>query len=296
MQPNTYLIIILIIIATQFLTTLTISLLNYNYKKAIPKEQTAKKDYIRAKRYLKTNIKFSLVKATIDTIILLVVILTGLLNVLDLIIRSLGYGPIITGVIFFGVIGLASSMMNLPFSIFKIFYIEKKYGFNKTTKKTFILDIIKSMAGWIIIGGVGLFIILTFFEKTGTMAWLYCWVALTLIQIFTMFIYPVTILPIFNKLKILKDGQLKEEIKEYLDINGIDIKIENIKIMDSSRRTSKVNAFLTGFGKNKRLVLADTLLKNYTQEEILAIVAHEVGHLRMNHLPKKLIVYSVETF
>ena len=111
-----------------------------------------------------------------------------------------------------------------------------------------------------------------------------------------MFIYPVLIIPISNKLKILTDGPLKESIQKYLKEQNVNIKMDNIRIMDSSKRTSKANAFLAGFGKNKRLVLADTLLKNHTQDEILAIVAHEVGHLKMNHLPKKLIIYTIETF
>lgn len=231
-----------------------------------------------------------------DVAILLIVILTGLLNTLDISIRSLGYGPVITGILFFGVIGAAVFLLGLPFSIYNTFSIEKGYGFNKTTKKTFFLDLIKSIIGWIIIGAVGLFIILIFFQKAGPLAWLYCWIFITVMQIFTMFIYPVLILPIFNKLRILKDGPLKEAIQKYMEDQHINIKMNNIRIMDSSRRTNKSNAFLAGFGRNKRLVLADTLLKNHTQEEILAVVAHEVGHLKMNHLPKKLILYTVETF
>ncbi len=210
--------------------------------------------------------------------------------------RALGYGSITTGIFFFGVIGAATFLIGFPFSIFSTFYIEKKYGFNKTTKKTFALDTIKGILGWSLIGAVGLFIIFAFFEKAGSLAWLYCWIALTLIQIFTMFIYPVLILPISNKLKILTDGPLKEAIQKYLKEQNVNIKMDNIRIMDSSKRTSKANAFLAGFGKNKRLVLADTLLKNHTQDEILAIVAHEVGHLKMNHLPKRLIIYTIETF
>ncbi len=296
MQPNTYLIIVLVIIAAELITTLVVSFLDYNYKKTPQQNQSIKKDYIRAKRYLRTNIKFGITKTIVDTVILLIIILTGILNNLDLALRSLGYNPIITGILFFGVIGLVTFLTGIPFSIFKTFYIEKKYSFNQTTRRTFLLDIIKSITGWAIIGAVGLFIILAFFEKAGELAWLYCWITLTLMQIFTMFIYPVFILPISNKLKILKDGPLKEAIYDYLKEHNVNIQMDNIRIMDSSRRTNKSNAFLAGFGNNKRLVLSDTLLKNHTQDEILAVVAHEVGHLKMNHLPKKLALYSAETF
>ena len=295
MEVEAYLTIILVIIVTQFIVSLTVSLLDYNHKPTT-KNPSIKKDYVKAKRYLRTNIKFGITKSIIDIAILLVIILTGALNTLDLALRSLGYGPVITGLLFFGVIGIIAFIIQIPFSIYNTFYIEKKYNFNTTTKKTFFLDIIKSILGWALIGAVGLSIILLFFEKAGNLAWLYCWIALTVIQIFTMFIYPVFILPISNKLKILQDGPLKEAIVKYLEEHNVNIKMNNIRIMDSSRRTKKSNAFLAGFGSNKRLVLADTLLKNNTQEEILAIVAHEVGHLKMNHLPKKLFLYSVETF
>ncbi len=296
MQPNTYLIIILVIIAAEFLVSLTVSLLDYNYKKTPTGKQTIKKDYTKAKNYLRTNIKFGITKAIVDTATLLAIILTGVFNTLDIALRSLAQGPVITGLLFFATIGVAAFIIDIPFSIYKTFYIEKKYGFNKTTKNTFLLDLIKSILGYALIGAVGLSIILLFFEKAGNLAWLYCWIAITVIQVFTMFIYPVFILPISNKLKILQDGPLKEAIQNYLEANDVNIKMNNIRIMDSSRRTNKSNAFLAGFGKNKRLVLSDTLLKNHTQDEILAVVAHEVGHLKMNHLPKKLTLYSIETF
>lgn len=295
MQANTYFLIVLAIIATEFLVNLVISLLDFYYKPTT-KNSSIKKDYVKSKRYLKTNIKFGLTKGIIDLAILLTIILTGVLNILDLAVRSLGFGPIITGILFFGVIGIIFFVIGIPFSIYKTFWIEKKYGFNKTTKKTFLFDLLKSLAGWALIGAVGLAIILTFFQKAGNLAWLYCWIALTLLQLFTMFIYPVLLLPIFNKLKILTDGPLKEAIKEYLDSQDINIKMKNIRIIDSSKRTKKSNAFLSGIGRNKRLVLSDTLLKNHTIPEIVAIVAHEIGHLKESHLLKKLALYTVETF
>ena len=295
MQPNTYLIIILAIIIGEFLISLIISLLDYHHKPTT-QNQSIKKDYIKAKKYLKTGIKFNIIKAIVDLSILLVIILTGLLNNIDLFIRSFGHGSILTGLFFFGAIGAFFFLIGFPFSLYRTFYIEKKYGFNKTTAKTFALDTIKTIAGWVIVGAVGLFIILFFFEKAGGMAWFYCWVFLTIMQVFTIFIYPVFILPVFNKLKILKDGPLKEGIQKYLEAQNVNIKMENIRIMDSSLRTKKSNAFLAGFGSNKRLVLSDTLLKNHSTEEILAIVAHEVGHLKMNHILKKLVLYVVETF
>ena len=263
MEVNTYIIIILVIIIGEFLVNLVILLLDFYYKPTT-QNPSIKKDYIKAKRYLKTNIKFKITKMTFDLSILLIVIFSGFLNTLDIFVRAFGYGPILTGIIFFGIFGLIFSLIEIPFKIFNTFVIEKKYNFNKTTKRIFIIDLIKSLAEWVIIGAVGLFIILYSFEKAGEMAWLYCWVFVTITQIFLMFIYPVFILPMFNKLQILKDGELKDNIYNYLKSQNINIKMENIRIMDSSKRTNKSNAFLTGFGKNKRLVLSDNLLSPQT--------------------------------
>jgi len=295
MEVNTYLIIILIIIATEFLISLVVSLLDFYYKPTTS-SSSVKKDYIKAKRYLRTKIKFKTFNLIINTIILLAMILSGILNNLDIFTRALGYGPVVTGIIFLGIIGVVFFLIGIPFSIFNIFYIEKKYGFNKITPKIFIIDLIKNIIGWIIIGAGGLAVILLFFEKAGSAAWIYCWLFLTTSQIFLMFIYPVFILPIFNKLQILKDGELKKEIKEYLETQNISIKMDNIRIIDSSKRTNKSNAFLCGFGKNKRLVLSDTLLKSHTIPEIVAIVAHEIGHLKKKHIFKKFILYTIESF
>lgn len=294
METNTYLIIILAIVIGEFLVNLVISLLDFYYK-PITQNPSIKKDYIKAKRYLKTNIKFGIIKSTFDLAIFLMIIFSGIFNYIDLFIRGFGYGPIITGLIFFSIFGIFFGILKIPFSIFHTFYIEKKYHFNKTTKKTFIIDLLKSLAGWILIGGIGLFIILYSFEKIGELAWLYCWGFITITQMFTMFIYPVFILPLFNKLKILQDGELKDAIYNYLKSQNVNIKMNNIKIIDSSKRTNKSYAFLVGFGINKRVVLADNLLKSHTISEIVSIVAHEIGHLKKKHILKKFLLYTGES-
>lgn len=294
MEVNIYIIIILAIITGEFLVNLVISLLDFYYKPTT-NNSSIKKDYTKAKRYLKTNIKFKITKMTFDLGILLAIIFTGLLNTLDIFVRGFGYGPILTGIIFFGIFGLIFSLIEIPFKIFNTFVIEKKYNFNKTTKRTFIIDLIKSLLGWTLIGAIGLFIILYSFEKVGEMAWLYCWIFVTITQIFLIFIYPVFILPMFNKLQILKDGELKNDIYNYLKSQDINIKMENIRIIDSSKRTNKSNAFLVGFGINKRVVISDNLLKSHTIPEIVSIIAHEIGHLKKKHILKKFILYTCES-
>lgn len=294
MEVNTYLIIVIAIIVGEFLINLIVSLLDFYYKPTT-NNPSITKDYVKAKNYLKSGIKFRITKMTFDLAVILIIIFTGAFNYLDIFVRGFGYGPIITGLFFFGIFGLVFYLLGLPFKIFNTFAIEEKYHFNKTTKKTFIIDLIKSLAGWILIGTIGLLIILYSFEKAGNLAWLYCWIFITITQVFTMFIYPVFILPVFNKLQILPDGQLKEAIYNYLKSQNINIKMDNIKIIDSSKRTNKSNAFLTGFGINKRVVLSDTLLKNHTIPEIVSIVAHEIGHLKKKHILKKFLLYTIES-
>lgn len=296
MNSTTYLTIIIAIILGQLALTLIVNLLNFYHKRDTPKNLSIKKDYVKAKRYLKSKIKLTITKAIFDVGLLLIIIFTKSLNTLDIIIRSLTQNSILAGLIFFGVIGLVVFILEIPFSLYSTFVIEKKYGFNKMTGKTFIVDILKTILGYIIIGAVGLSIILFLFNKTGGLAWLYCWIAVTLIQIFTLFIYPIFILPIYNKLKILKDGPLKDAIQKYLIKQNINIKMSNIKIIDSSKRTNKSNAFLTGIGRNKRLVLSDTLIKNHSINEIISIVAHEIGHLKGIHILKKLGIHVAESF
>lgn len=282
---NILFIIIAIIIGTYFLS-LIISLLDFYYK---PNNSMAKK-------YSKSKIKFDLISSSYSVIILLIIIFTKSLNSLDIFIRTITQNQILAGLLFFGAIGLFTFIIGLPFNIFNTFVIEKKYNFNKTTKKTFIIDIFKNLLLFVTIGAVVLSIILYIFQKVGGIAWLYCWIAITLIQIFTLFIYPIFILPIYNKLKILQDSPLKDAIKKYLENQNLDINMDNIKTIDSSTRTNKSNAFLTGIGKSKMLVLSDTLLKNHTLKEIVAIVAHEVGHYKMKHIIKHFGLSSIKTF
>ncbi len=257
---------------------------------------TAMECLVIASNSINQLFKLGITKAVIDTGILLVIIYTQVLNTLDIIIRTVTQNQILVGLIFMGTIGLFLFIVGIPFNIYYTFVIEKKYGFNKTTKKTFIYDLVKSIVGYALIGAVGLSIILFFFDRMGSMAWFYCWLAASVIQVFTLFIYPVFILPVFNKLKILKDGELKEAIQKYLEKQGVNINMNNIRIMDSSKRTKKSNAFLSGIGRNKRLVLSDTLLKKHSIDEILSIVAHEVGHYKKSHILKKLGTYIAESF
>jgi STE24 endopeptidase len=222
-----------------------------------------------------------------------VFILLGGFNVIDKFVRGLGFGYIATGLIFAGIIVYAGSLINIPFSAYDTFKIEEKYGFNRTTVKTFILDIVKSWVLTAIIGSIVFTVILWFFKLAGDFAWLYCWIAVTVFQLFLVFIAPVVILPLFNKYVPLEDGELKGEIQEFALKN--DFALKGIFKMDGSKRTTKANAFFTGFGKYRRIALFDTLIEKHSVPELVSVLAHEIGHYKKKHIVKSIILSILST-
>ena len=286
-----YILLLLILVIGNTTFSVVLSLLDYFHNR----KETPKK-YDRAKEYMKANIKLGIVSNIFGAVVLLIILFSGVINYIDLFLRRLtSYEPII-GLLFFGLFGGAIFFLDIPFSIYKTFYLEKKYGFNKTKQKTFVNDVIKTIILWIVLGVVGLLPLLWLFNVYGPSIWIYCWLMVSVLQIFALIIFPVWIAPFFNTFKILRDGELKSAIKEYLDSQNIRLDINNLKVEDSSRRSTKSGASLTGLWWNKRIILSDNLIKNHTSEEIVAIVAHEVGHYKKNHIFKKLILYLLESF
>lgn len=289
---NTYLVIILIILIGEYILDLVVESLNV--RSALPVLPEEFRDfydadkYSKSQTYLKENTQFLRSKDTFFLLIILVFILGGGFNFADSLAKSFNFGPIVTGLVFAGTLMLASQILNIPFSFYRTFVIEEKYGFNRTTVKTFILDILK---GWLlgaIIGGVVFSGILWFFAKTGNRAWVYCWTGVTLFQIFLVFIAPVVILPFFNKFIPLENGELRKVIQQYAA--GQAFKVKGIFKMDASRRSSKANAFFIGFGKYRRIVLFDTLIAKHTVDELISVLAHEIGHYKKKHFIKNLAI------
>jgi STE24 endopeptidase len=185
------------------------------------------------------------------------------------------------------------TLLDLPFRIYDTFVIEEKYGFNKTTVKTFILDLVKSFFLFVIVGGPVLAVILWFFEKTGALAPLYIWGVVTLFQVFMSFIAPIVFFPIFNKFTPLEEGELKNAIKDYAREHNF--RMKGVYQMDGSKRTTRANAAFTGFGKSRRIILYDTLIEKHTIDELVAILAHEMGHYKLGHIMKTLVIAFIET-
>jgi STE24 endopeptidase len=294
---NIYLIIILSIIVIEYLLNLIVERLNVKHASSeLPSEFEGFYDaqkYKLAQLYLKENTNFHLTKDTISVIITLTFVLAGGFNFIDNIARSFNQGPIITGLIFTGILGAALQLLSIPFSAYHTFVIEAKYGFNKTTFKTFISDIIKGLILTVIIGAVVLSMVFWFFYATGNFAWVYCWIAVTLFQLFLLFIAPVVIMPLFNKYTPLEDGELKGAIENYAREQKFTL--AGVFKMDASKRSTKSNAFFTGFGKFRRIALFDTLIQKHTTDELVSVLAHEIGHYKKKHFVKGIVLSVITT-
>lgn len=294
---NIWLFFILFVLIFTFSFEAVVSFLNIGaLTSTLPKEFENIYDndkYKKSQEYTKITSKFSLIQNGFSTLITILFLLLGGFNMVDLWARSFGFSEIITGLIFTGILILFSFLSGLPFSVYSTFVIEEQFGFNKTTVQTFIFDIIKGSALIIVIGTPILTLILWFFMSTGTYAWFFCWVGVFIISLFLQFIAPVVIMPLFNKFSPIEEGVLKDDILRYA--NQENFKLQGIYTMDGSKRSSKLNAFFTGLGKFRKIVFYDTLLEKLTESEIIAILAHEMGHFKLKHITKMIVGSAVQT-
>jgi STE24 endopeptidase len=249
--------------------------------------------YRKSQKYLRVNTRFGWITGTLNVVLVLVFWFAKGFPLLDQWVRSWNLSPILSGLIFIGILGLVKAIVSLPFSIYGTFVIEERFGFNKTTWSTFVLDMLKGLLLAILLGTPLLAGVLFFFEYGGGYAWLYCWIAVTVYMLAVQFIAPTWIMPLFNKFSPLEDGDLKSAILSYA--KSIKFPVQNVFVMDGSRRSSKSNAFFTGFGKHKRIALFDTLIKQHTSEELLAVLAHEMGHYKKKHILLSMILGILQT-
>ena len=292
-NSNPYFILIIALLVSEFILDIVPDLLNIqNVSRTIHSEFQAlydKEKYQKSLDYLLENTRFSILRGTIFFGITLFFIFLNGFEYTDRIARSIQpSGSILTGLLFIGVLGFFKFILSLPFSIYHTFVIEEKFGFNKTTAKTFISDLIKGGIISIVLGAVVFSGIVYFFESFNENGWIYAWGAFTSFQLLLTFLAPVFILPLFNQFKQLESGDLKNAIEEYS--RSINFKLQGIFTMDGSKRSAKTNAFFTGFGKFRRLVLFDTLIEKHSTEELVSIFAHEVGHYKMKHIPKMILL------
>jgi STE24 endopeptidase len=283
---NIYLVAILAILIGSYLLDLIADLLNLRHiDPCLPNEFKDVYDplkYRKSQDYLRENTKLSLMTDGLMTALTIGFILFGGFDSVDRFARSFGLGRISTGLIFAGGVMLLSQLCHVPFDAYHTFVIEEKFGFNKTTPGTFITDILKKWLLGALLGGILFSAVIWIFRAAGPLAWLYCWGVVALFQLGIIFIAPAVIMPIFNKFTPLEDGELKAAIEGYA--GSQDFKMKGVFRMDASRRSGKSNAFFTGFGKLRRIVLFDTLIQKHTVDELVSVLAHEMGHYKKRHV------------
>jgi STE24 endopeptidase len=284
--------IIISILSLDFIVGQILDYLNIkNQKKELPDEVKGLYEidkYNKALNYQNANYKFDLLSSSFSFLLIMAVIISDFFGKLNNILRKDIENPVLLALAFFGILFIISDILNLPFSLFKTFVIEEKFGFNKTTIKTFIIDKIKGYFIGAIIGGGVISILLFLIITLGQGFWVWFWIIISILLISINMFYTSLIVPLFNKLKPLEQGELRSAIEEYS--KKISFSLDNIFVIDGSKRSSKANAYFSGIGMKKKIVLYDTLISNHSKEELVAVLAHEVGHFKKKHIIKGLIL------
>jgi len=291
MQPSTLFYIFIVILVLKFLVDQILDSLNAShFEDVIPEEVSDvydPKEYKKSQSYKKTNHRFGIVTSLFSIVLTISFFFLDGFSLVDHFARVYSENSIVITLIFFGIILIGSDLLTTPFSYYKTFVIEQKFGFNKTSKKTFFIDKLKGLLMSILIGGFILALITWFYEFTGAYFWLYAWGLVTLFSLFMNMFYSKIIVPLFNKQTALEEGDLKDAITKYA--NSVGFTLNNIFVINGSKRSTKANAYFSGFGNQKRITLYDTLINDLTINEIVAVLAHEVGHYKRKHIIFNLI-------
>ena len=266
------------------------------HREAVPEafaDKITLEEHQKAADYTIARVRFGRLPLVYDLILLLVWTLGGGLDWLDKNIIALGLDPIITGIAVILVYTLISALLELPFTIYNTFVLEEKFGFNRTTVKTFITDMLKASVLGLLIGVPLLYVILWLMQQAGEQWWIYAWLVISGFSLFMMWVYPTWIAPIFNKFEPLEEGETLQRITELLQRCGFSS--NGVFVIDGSRRSSHGNAYFSGFGRNKRIVFFDTLLKMLSTDELEAVLAHELGHFKKKHIIQGMAISFATT-
>jgi len=289
---NIYAVVILAALGVQYALNVTGDVLNLGRLQADRPEEFEdtfdQEEYQEAQKYTRIRTGFGLLRSTIALAALLIFWFAGGFAWLDAVVRDWGFNPVVTGLCYVGLLILGQRALSLPFNAYSTFFIEEHFGFNKTTLRTFILDRIKGVVLGLAIGGPLLAVILWFFQSTGPYAWIYAWLVVTGVALVLQYVAPRYLMPLFNDFEPLEQGDLRNALLAFA--NTVDFSLDDIYVMDGSRRSSKSNAFFTGFGSNRRVVLFDTLVGTHTVDELVTVVAHEVGHYKKNHIWQRMAI------
>jgi STE24 endopeptidase len=297
MNPETLFTIIVAIVIFNYIFSRILEYLNSTrYGAPIPAELDDvydKEKYKKSMAYKKVNYRFAILTGTFSLAVILLMLFYSGFAFADNLVRNITQHPILVALLFFGLLMLASDMINIPFAVYDTFVIEERFGFNKTTVKTFITDRIKSWMLGAIIGGGILAAIIWFYTLTGKNFWIFAWVLISIYTIFMYMFYSILIVPLFNKQTPLEEGELRDTITEFSNKAGF--KLKNIFVIDGSRRSTKANAYFTGLGAKKRIVLYDTLINDLETDEIVGVLAHEIGHYKKKHTLTGVILSIIQT-
>ena len=296
MTSQNWLIILLILIAFNYIFSTLLEYLNdRNWKDEIPKSLKdfyQKDKYLKAKEYKKINGKLSFISSTISFLITISLLVLGIYGKVSDYFMINYQNIFVQSSLFFLSFYVLNLIVSTPFQYYSTFSIETKFGFNKTTLKTFVLDKLKGMFLSLTIGGILLYVALVLYSKINNGFWIYLWLGLSLFTLFIQMFYTTLIVPLFNKLTPLEDGSLKNKIENYS--KKIGYSLSNIFVIDGSKRSTKANAFFSGIGPKKTIALFDTLLEKHTEEELVAVLAHEVGHYKKNHIFQGLVLTIIQ--
>jgi STE24 endopeptidase len=289
--------IIISIVIIEFIISRVLETLNDRWRskelsielKDIFKEE----EYLKSQQYGKIKSRFSLITGSFQLVLVLLMFFLGGFAFIDEFAYKITENRILAALIFFGILFIISDILTTPFSIYATFVIEEKFGFNKTTPKTFMFDKIKGWFLAILIGGLIIGLIVWFYYLTTEMFWIYAWIAVSTFSIFMAMFYSNLIVPLFNKQVPLEEGELKDAIFAFSQKAGF--KLDNIFVIDGSKRSTKANAYFSGLGSKKRIVLYDTLIKDMETNQILAVLAHEIGHYKLKHTLSSMILSILQT-
>ena len=291
---HTVLVVFLVFFALDWGWDVTLTLLNLGHARknanAVPAAFAGTVDsgtHSRSVQYTLTHGTFGLVSGAASSAALLVVILTGFLGYLDTLARGLHVHPYLQGILFLASVSFLFGVVRFPFSVYSTFVVEARFGFNRTTPRLFVIDMLKGLAVSAVIGIPVLLVLFWFMDRTGPLWWVWAFAAMTAFQLVMSVLTPLVIAPLFNKFTPLPDGSLKDRIIELA--SRLEFRTRGIFVVDSSKRSRHSNAYFTGLGRAKRIVLFDTLVSSHTEEEIVSVLAHEIGHEKRHHVRKGLV-------
>ncbi len=296
MEKLIFLLIVLFVIGEYLFSTI-LQILNIRYRGNTPPEEIREiyneEKYRKSLAYEREKTRLGIISNSVSTLLILVLLFSGGFAALDAGLRNITGDPLWLPLLYFGVLYAANAVISLPFSLYSTFVIEEKYGFNKSTLKLFFTDKLKELLLALVIGGGLMALLIAVYNALPQYFWIIAWAVVTLFTLFFATFYTSLIVPLFNKLEPLPEGPLRTAIEEFA--RKVEFPLKNIYIMDNSKRSSKSNAFFSGLGRQKSIVLFDTLIDNHSHDELLAILAHEVGHYKKKHIYKSMLLSTLQT-